>query len=487
MLDLVIRGGQVVAPWGVGSWEVAIQGERIVAVAEPGTLPDDAARVMDATGKVVIPGGIEPHAHAGFRLPYPGARVGQIVGPPEEVSKAALFGGTTTLVDFANWRQGIELHQAIEERDALFNGHSYTDYTFHCVLTGMGTEGATPEQGVAVPFSIIDQVTEVIQGGFTSVKVWITNTTPTRPKQITDFGHVWAIMERIAPAGGVLAVHAEDDDIVMYMYRKLHEEERIGTEFMHEAHNNLSEDISFRRVIRLAEWTGAAIYIMHVSAQEGVQAIAEGRSRGQPVYGETLHHYATFNSERYKEPEGPLYHTYPGLKFQKDADALWRGVVEGSLSTVATDAILCSRDIKMHGRTIEDTVGGNAAIEERVGITYTEGVVKRSMSLQRFVDVTSANAAKILGMYPQKGALAPGSDADITLLDPGLRRRLSISDLHGTDYSVWDGWETQGWPVTTILRGKVVVENGKLLGDVGDGRLIGNRKTAPEVLNGPGC
>ena len=153
----------------------------------------------------------------------------------------------------------------------------------------------------------------------------------------------------------------------------------------------------------------------------------------------------------------------------------------------ATDVLWCSRDVKMSGNTIETTVGGSAAMEERVGITYTEGVVKWGMPLQRFVDVTSANAARILGMYPRKGALAPGSDADIVLLDPNLKKRLSLSDLHGADYSVWEGWEVQGWPVVSILRGKVVVENGMLLGNVADGQLIGNRKTPSEILNGPGC
>lgn len=488
MLDLVIRGGQVVAPWGVGSWDVAVRGEKIVAIAEPGTLPADIGRVVDAGGKIVIPGGIEPHAHAGMPLPYPGVRAqGLASGSPEVISRAAVFGGTTTVVDFANWRPGTDLPQAIEQKDALFKGHSYSDYTFHCILVGMGTEGATPESDVPLPLSVIDQIEDLVQGGFTTVKVWTTNMSSTRPKQMLGFGHIWAMMERLSAAGGVLAVHAEDDDIVMFMNRKLHEEERVGTEFLHEAHNNISEDLSFRRVIRMAERTGAAVYLMHVSAGDGVEAIAEARSRRQPVYGETLHHYTSFNSEVYKDPEGPLYHTYPSLKYQEDADALWRGLVDGALSTVATDVLWCSREVKLSGRTIEDTVGGNAATEERVGITYTEGVVKRGMSLQRFVDVTSANAARILGMYPRKGALAPGSDADIALIDPTVRKRLSLSDLHGTDYSVWEGWEVEGWPVTTILRGKVIVEDGALLGDVRDGQLIGNRKTAPEILNGPGC
>jgi dihydropyrimidinase len=488
MLDLIVRGGRVVAPWGVGAWDVAVQGETIVAVTEPGHLTRDVGRVIDATGKVVVPGGIEPHAHASMPLPYPGARDrGVRAASPDVISRACVFGGTTSIVDFANWRPGIDLRQAIEEKDGLYRGHSHADYTFHAVLVGMGTVGSTPERGVPLPLDLIDQVPELVQAGFSTVKVWTTNATTQRPRQMTDFGHVWAIMERVAAAGGVLAVHAEDEDIVMYMYRRLHAEGRTGTEFLHEAHSNLSEDLSFRRVIRLAERTGCAIYLMHVSAREGVEAIAEARRRRQPVYGETLHHYASFTSDVYRTPEGPLYHTYPSLKSREDADALWRGLLDGPISTIATDVLFCPRPVKLGGRTIEDTVGGNAGAEERVGITWTEGVAKRGMSLERFVNVTSANAARIYGMYPRKGALAPDSDADIVLIDPTIRKRLTLADLHAADHSVWEGWEVHGWPVTTILRGKVVVEDGKLAGDLADGRLIGGRKTRPELLRGPAC
>jgi dihydropyrimidinase len=488
VLDLIVRGGQVVAPWGVGIWDVAVQGEKIVAVSQPGALTADAARIVDATGKVVVPGGIEPHAHASLPLPYPGVRgQGLRAASPDVISKACVFGGTTTVVDFANWRTGLTLPQIIEEKDRIYRGHSHADYTFHGVLVGMGTEGSTPERALPLPLEIIDQVPELIQSGFNTIKVWTTNATTTRPRQMMDFGHVAAVMERVAKAGGVLAVHAEDEDVVMYSYRRLHAEGRTGTEFLHEAHNNLSEDLSFRRVIRLAELTGTAVYLMHVSAHEGVDAIAEARRKGLPVYGETLHHYAAFTHEVYRQPDGPLYHTYPSLKFGEDGESLWRGLVDGSLSTIATDVLFCSRDVKLSGRTIEDTVGGNAATEERMGITWTEGVAKRGMSLPRLVDVTSANAARILGLYPRKGALAPGSDADIAIIDPGVRKRLALGDLHAADHSVWEGWEIHGWPVTTILRGKIVVENGRLLGDLGDGRLLGQRKTPSEVLRGPAC
>lgn len=488
MLDLVIHGGQVVTPWGVDELDIAVQGERIVAIAKPQSLAKDVERVIDATGKIVTPGGVEPHAHASFRFVYPWAQAaGHQAASPDVISRACAFGGTTTVVDFANWKPGGTLQEAIEDRDRVYKGRSCIDYSFHTVLFGMGTEGSTPARGVSVPLQVIEEIKELVQAGFSSIKVWTTNTTATRNRQMTDFGQVGAIMDQVAAAGGILAVHAEDEDIVMFMSRKLHEQGRIGTEYLHEAHPNVSEDISFRRVIRLAEWTGAAIYLMHVSAKEGVQAVAEARSKGLPVYAETLHHYASFTSQAYRQPEGPLYHTYPSLKFKEDGETLWQGLVDGRVSTVATDVIYCSRELKLGGRTIEDTVGGNTGVEERMIITYSEGVVKRGMSLPRFVEVTSTNAAKILGMYPRKGALAPGSDADIVLFDPTIRKRLSVTDLHGADHSVWEGWEVHAWPITTILRGKVIVEHGKLLGGAADGRLIGDRKTPPEVLRGPAC
>lgn len=484
-LDLVVHGGRVVTTRGTGLWDVGVSGERIAVLAEPGSLPLDGVRRVDATGKTVIPGGIEPHAHAAFRFVYPWAqRDGHRSAGPDEISRACAFGGTTTVMDFANWRPGGRLIDAIEERDALFRGSSHVDYTFHTVLVGMGTEGAAAERAVEIPLELIPQVRDVVAAGFSSVKVWTTNTTRTRARQMTDMGHVYGIMREIAAAGGVLAVHAEDDDLVMYMSRVLHAQGRTDARFLPEAHPRISEDLAFRRVIRLAEWTGAAVYFMHVSAKEGVEAVAAARAAGRPVYAETLHHYATFPASVYASEEGPLYHTYPSLKDPDDNEALWRGLREGTVQTVATDAILCGRALKLGGRTIEDTVGGSPAVEERLAVTYTEGVVKRGMSLERFVDVVSTNAARIFGMYPRKGAIAPGSDADIVVLDTSVRRRLSAGDLHAADHSVWEGREVHAWPATTVLRGKVIVEDGRMLGSPADGRLVGDRRTPPEVLRG---
>jgi dihydropyrimidinase len=248
-------------------------------------------------------------------------------------------------------------------------------------------------------------------------------------------------------------------------------------------HTKLSEKLAFRRTISLAEATGAAVYFVHTSALEGVDAVREGRAKGLPIYAETLHHYACFTADDYKKPQGFCYHTYPSAKWKEDQDALWSGLVTDGVSATATDEFPTSLELKLRGKTIEDVTGGNLGAEARMGIIYTEGT-RRGMSLERFVAVTSSNVAKILGLYPKKGALAAGSDADIVFIDPSIRRPLTKADFHVSDYSPWEGWPVTGWPVTTILRGKVVVADGKLLGDPNDGQLV-KRRIAGDVLSRP--
>jgi dihydropyrimidinase len=470
MLDLVISGARVVSPAGVIECDVGVTGGKIVAVAAHDTLAEDQAQTIDATGKIVVPGGIDPHVHTSWTVPTAAAE-GIVCADATQVSRAAAHGGTTMLVDFATWQPGQQLADAFEVKQEDWN-KSYVDYAYHCILKG------------EVPFEIIDQIGEAISGGFPSIKVFMTNATPSRPPQKTDLGYIWAILEQTSRHGGILAVHAEDDDLVMFSYKRLEREGRWGFENVHLAHSQLSEAISFRRIIGLAERVGGALYLMHVSAAEGVSAIAEARAKKLPIYGETLQHYTCFTAEDYKRPRGAIYHTYPSLKSEEDRQALWAGLQNGTLSTVATDEMCTTLAVKLRGKTIDDVTGGHAGVEVRMGIVYTEAVAKRGYSLERFVDLTSANAARILGMYPQKGAIAPGSDADMVLIDPSIRRRLAADELHETDYSAWDGWEVQGWPVTTILRGKVIVEDGRLLGRPGDGQLV-RRKISTSVLERP--
>ena len=470
MSDLIIRGGRVVTPAGVGSWDVVVQGERIAAVTQPGAIGAEGARVIDASGKIVVPGGIEPHAHIGDR--HQPERSGA-----EPVSRAAIYGGTTTVLDFATQSPGHGLRHTLDEAAARWRGNAYTDYSYHPIFA----KGATPDDIGLIP--------DLVQEGFASFKIFTTSIRPPGPQMLdrhTDFGRLAAIMEQVASSGGMLMVHSEDDEMVHYNYAMAREHGQWDWWNMHLIHTNLSEDVSFRRVIRLAQRKQAPVYFVHTSAKEGVEAVGEARARGQPVYGETLHNYACFNAEHYREPDGMKYHTYPSLKSAEDAEALWTGLLDGRLSTVATDLVSTTWEEKIRYKSVADVTGGHNGIETRVGIAYTEGVVNRGMSLERFVDITSANAAKIFGLYPDKGAIAAGSDADIAIIDPSIQKPLSLDKLHLEDYSIWEGWEVRGWPVTTILRGKVMVEEGKLEGSPSDGRLV-SRKVAPEVTQKPVC
>ena len=477
MLDCVIKGGQVVTPQAVGEMDVGIRGEKIVAVGWSGTLSEQATREIDASGKIVIPGGIEPHAHIG--IPVPSEWSGQpdiMTQPPQDASRAAAFGGVTTIVDFAGDLSFEEaedktpksIMSVVEERRSVFRTHSYTDYTFHYILAGE----VAPET--------IGEIGEAIQEGVASFKIFTTF----HPIRV-PYGHLWTIFAEVAKHGGIMAVHAEEDEVVRYMTEKLKREGRDQGYNLHLVHNNISEDLAFHHIIRLAQHTEAGIYFVHTTAKEGVAAIAEARAAGQPVYGEALHNYLQFTCDDYKKPGGTAIHTYPAIKFADDRDALIAGLMDGRLATTATDEYTTHKGPKLWGDTIETVCGGHNGIETRMPVAFTKFVAERNVSLQRFVDITSANAAKLLGLYPQKGAIQPGSDADIVLLDPDMEKTLTMDDLHAdSDYSIWEGFTCLGYPVLTMLRGKVIVEQGKLVGSSTDGQWL-KRRVSGDIISRP--
>ena len=474
MFDLVMRGERVVTSQGVDALDVAVKDGVIVALAKHGSIASDqAGRVIDAGAGVVMPGGIDPHVHCSWYMPA--QKKGEPSGlsdPPEQVSRAALWGGTTTLIDFAPLkpdRDGDEsstqsVREAIEVRDRDWVGRCFCDYSYHIMLRG------------SVPPAAIAELPEAIAAGYPTVKIFTTDITPSRRGRMVRYGDMWEIFKVLAGAGGMAVIHAEDNDIVMHMYDKLFAENRVGFEHLAEVHNALSEDLSFRRVIRLAEnIEGMALYMMHVSAAAGVQAIAESRARGFPIYGETLHQYLLYGSDDYKLPNGQIYHTFPSLKSRSDQVGLWNGLASGDLHTVATDELCCKLAVKLLGNRIDDITGGNSGVEPRVAVIYTETVEKRGYSLEKFVDVVSTNAARIMGMYPKKGVIAVGSDADMVVLDTSRRRTVRAVDLHESDYTPWEGKEVSAWPVATVLRGKVMVADGGFHGDLSDGQFLKRR------------
>jgi dihydropyrimidinase len=472
MLDTIIRGGDVVTPQGVVEGDVVIAGETIAAVTAPGALTaPPGTREIDARGRIVIPGGIDPHVHLHHVWIKPDGTP-LVTAGPEQVGRAALFGGTTTFIDFAYWRDGASARDAIEARDRDFVGKSPCDWAYHIMLHS------------EPPPEFAGQLAEAIEAGYPTLKIFTTNILPTRTGRMIDFGDIWEAFQVLAKSGGLGVIHAEDNDIVMHMYAKLIREGRVGFENLAEVHNRLSEDLSFRRVLRLAESVpGTALYMMHVSAATGVAAIAEARRKQLPIYGETLHQYLLHTADDYKRPNGQIYHTYPSLKSADDQAALWDGTARGSIHCIATDELCCTLKDKTIGNRIDDTTGGNSGVEPRLGVMYTEMVVRRGYSLARYVDLVSSNAAKIMGLYPRKGAIAVGSDADIAILDPTRRGKVTASDLHETDYTPWEGHDIFAWPVMTLLRGTVMVENGQYLASPQGGRYL-KRKIPADIRNG---
>src|SRR3989442_2657778 len=338
MLDLLIRCERIVTRQGVGPWEIAVKDGVIAALAARGSIaPSEAARVIDAGRDVVMPGGIDPHVHCAWYIPphRPG-EPSSLSGPPEQVSRAALWGGTTTLIDFAACkpdREGDEsssqgVREAIEARDKDWAGKCYCDYAYHVMLRGK------------VPPATIAELKEAVQAGYATVKIFTTHITPSRPGRMVRFGEIWEIFNVLARESGLSVIHAEDDDIVRYMYAKLFAENRTGFEHLAEVHNALSEDLSFRRIIRLAENVeGMALYMMHVSAAAGVQAIAESPAGGFPIYGEPLPQNLAHTSDAYRKPNCHIYHTYPSLKSKRDQQGLWDGLANGELHCVGTDEV----------------------------------------------------------------------------------------------------------------------------------------------------
>ena len=318
MLDLIVKGGQVVTPQGADVMDVGVQGDKIVAVGWPGTLAADAARVIDATGKIVVPGGIEPHAHIGIPVPEHWAGTPDVfTQPPEAATRAAAFGGVTTVIDFAGTlaldpakaAQRSRSSSVLETRRSMFRGHSYTDFAFHYILAG------------EVAAATVGQIGEAIQEGVASFKIFTTF----RPIRV-PYGHLWSIFAEVAKHGGIMAVHAEEDDVVTFMTEKLKAEGRAQGYNLHLVHNNLSEDLAFRHIIRLAGHTGAAVYFVHTTAKEGRRRRRRGASPGAAGVRRGAAPLSPVHVRGLQEAGRHGHSHVPGLKFAEDRDALIAGL-----------------------------------------------------------------------------------------------------------------------------------------------------------------
>jgi dihydropyrimidinase len=459
VLDLLITSGSVVSPSDTQVLDVGVKDGKVVLLATPGQAPREAARTIDATGRYVVPGGIDPHVHFDLGL-SPAMRAQRASAG----SRAAAHGGTTTFIDFALQQDDKSLVKSIETKQIeLAAERPEVDYALHAMLTGK------------IPMEVLEEIPEAISGGVSSFKVFTTFSGESASGTLyTDDGRIWGAMEQTSRHGGLLMAHCEDDCIIDLNVRRLYRAGRQQGENIALARPNLAEEAAIRRLLLLAERSGCPLYVVHVSTREGVRAIGEARAAGSPAYGEVLHNYLAFTSEKYRLADGLLYHNYPPLKSDEDRRALWAGVEgPGALETVASDDFTIPRAAKLSGTVVDNVSGGHNGVETRMNVLFSEGVTTGRMSVNRFVEVTSTNVARLFGLYPRKGAIAPGSDADIVLIDPDARRTYRLEELHSDcDYSLWDGWECQGWITTTISRGRVVVQDGAWVGPGGGGRFV---------------
>ena len=413
-------------------------------------LTEDATKRLDATGKYVVPGGIDAHVH--FNLGVTEAMRAQSA---LDGSQAAAYGGTTTFIDFGfQSGAGSPVEAASAKIKELGDQQPHVDYALHLMLTQNVTDAAMGE------------LPEVISGGIASFKMFTTFAEGSASGHlISDDGVIWGVDER-GRAGGRRGDGARRGRLHHQLqHPRLYAEGREAGRNIALARPPLAEEAAIRRMILLAERSGCPLYVVHVSSAAGVSAIAEARSRRAPVFGEVLHNYLAFTNEDYAKPDGTLYHNYPPLKSPADQDALWSAIGLGDLDTVASDDFTIPRSSKLSGLVVDNVPGGHNGIETRMDVLFSEGVAQNRLTVEQFVKLTAEAPARLFGLYPRKGVIAVGSDADLVLIDPAARHTIRLDELHSAcDYSLWDGWELTGRVTATVLRGQVLVQDGNWVG-----------------------
>lgn len=467
--DLLIRNGQVVDPTSTlppRMTDVAVEGGKICVLAGPGQLPGEGARVIEANGLYLLPGMIDPHVHINTRV------AGSMRGGFRLTSLGAIHGGTTTFCDFTTPMQGSEFLQAIEQQRLEGEGAVFCDFSLHGGIPPMGTED-------------LWRVREAIAKGFPSFKAFMLNS---RGRPGIEDGLLFAVMGACARDGGLLGIHAENGRLISYFSQRLMQEGKSGIRYFGASRPNICEAEAVQRAIALARVAGSAIYFYHVSSAEGADAIRKARQEGLPVYAESCPHYLLFTDAVYGREDGFLFNRVPPIRSQNDQDALWEALVDGTFSCIGTDDVPTTLALKRQpppGPDFTDLPGGMPQIETRLALLHSEGVVKGRINLNRMVYLLSTGPARIFGLYPQKGTIAVGSDADLVLLDPNLEKTVTADELHaGSDTTAYEGWKVKGWPVMTLLRGQVVVDGGTLVDDTPRGQYC-LRRLDPAVLQGP--
>ena len=457
MLDLVIKNGTVVTATSTFQADIGVENEKISVIAAPGAL-GEAKRTIDAGGKYVMPGLIEPHMHVA--APFGGTID---VLDFYSASKCAAFGGVTSFMDFSSTVRGMSVMQAVKERLEEMS-HGALDYSVHAKFVEANED-------------VIAEVKALIDFGIPTFKMFTTY-----PGVMIGDADILRVMQEAAHCGGMCGFHAESNAIAEFNQTLLASQGKLDWKYFAECKPNACEAEAVQRLLTFAEFLDAPIYFYHLSTKEAVELVRQAQERGVKVLAETCGHYLTLTKAKNDGPDGINYLMSPPLRSEEDRQAMWHGLNKGTLSLVTSDNEAFHREQKEsflerdeNGNLIVDfrkPVNGIPGLEERFGLLM-DSVNKGVISLNKLVEVTSTNPAKVFGCYPQKGCLDVGSDADIIVVDPEKVMPLTAENLHyGLNYSIYDEFTSKGWPVVTIRRGEILVENGQFLGKESTGRFL---------------
>jgi dihydropyrimidinase len=451
--DLLVAGGTLVDDRSAVAGDIAICDGRICALAAPGELrPADAERLLPARGRLVMPGGIDAHVHFDFAI-------GQWCSQPyEQGSRAALHGGTTTIVDFA-FRPpgGGSLLETVAAKRADAERDIRCDFALHLIATG---EVGDAELG---------DVQAVIEAGVPTVKVFMNF-----PEFYPGDGATSELFGELARAGGTAVVHAENADVIASRTRRLIEAGDEDWRHTEDSRPDWVEAEAVARAITLAAAVDCPLFVLHVTCSAAVREIAAARARGVAVFAETCHNYTVFSKDDVvQRPDGANWGNYPPLRPPANRDALWEALSDGVLCHVSSDDYTCPLAARnAAGLKLPVVPSGHNGLETRMAVLFTEAVRRRGLALPRFAALAGGEVARALGLWPRKGSLLPGADADLVLIDPERSGRWRLDDLHTVDYSIWEGYAYRGAPVATVLAGNVMVSDGDFVGPDIRGRFI---------------
>jgi dihydropyrimidinase len=463
-VDTVVHGGQVVTASEVLDTAIAIRGERIVALGAPDLLPP-AERYLDATGKIVLPGAIDCHIHVGPEYDdWRGAPI------------AAAHAGLTTLLAFGVYddARSETLPQAIGRLREEGQAQSVLDFGLHMILNNEDY--------------ILDGIPEAVRLGVSSFKMFMTY--KRRPKRMCSDDFLCRAMERIGAAGGLAQLHAENGDVLSHLEAKALAEGRVQPRDFPPTCPDWTEEEAINRGVRIGALAGCPVYVVHLSTRLGLERIKAAQAAGQRVWTETCPQYLLL-SDAEMERWGPLAKIGPPLRPAggPDREALWAGSAGGHIATVGSDHSARAKKFKEGGwqNIFVDPEGkpipfGAPSVETLVPLVYSEGVVKRGLPLTWMARVLGENPARIFGLYPRKGAIRVGADADLTIIDPAAEGVITVADHRGmAGWTLYEGWPLRGRPWTTLLRGHVLLREGRLEQSPGSGRYLARGGPRPPL------